>query len=560
MKRRAFMCACLVTLALPAVAAAQNEGSKPPFYEADDVKDQGDTAFSGNITSSTFYFTESGGDPSQAAPGELQLPHNASPTDRLFTELRLKLRADHVQGKKLDFRADLRFRKQIERCEPRIVGNAGQEVPLTDCLPAQSGLLGGDERDVREVYLRYQTGVYGFNLGRQFMTEIAAIKFDGLRIEKANPGTWKYVAFAGLYPQRGSRDVRTDYPLYRLDPADPMSEKSRVLPFVGGIGASYRKPKLYGSIGAAGIMPQGEEYATGLVEPTRILVSSNGYWQQSDKTDIYHYVVIDLDGVAGAGISNVSIGANHRPLTSVNVFARLNRVDTETLNVHAQQRLDILDVDPGSAARIQNNWYVSRVAQESGELGASAAFKQNRFQLTASGELRRRPKITVKPVGPGQAEVVLPLAQALDIHLQVVDRRSFAKFRIGGSVTRTLARGKENLDRAKSTIARIDASRDFKDGKGEFELNLEYMRSDDQNQVDTCPPGQVDFLQCYGTAQAETIGAGGVVFYRPKKNWYAMGMASVATQTLTTSNLMEEKASQPAVLMITAFARLAYRF
>lgn len=551
--------AVAVLVVQPAQGRAQEGESKPPFYEPDPSKDDDKTAFSGNITSSTFYFSESGSEPPVVLAGP-QLPQNASFMDRAFTELRLKLRADHIRGAKLDFHGDLRFRKQLESCDPRLGKDALNNDIVEPCLPVQSGLFGEDERDVRELYLRYSTGDYNINLGRQFMTEIAAIKFDGVRVEQDKKGTWKYFGFAGAYPLRGSRDIRDDYPTYPLNPADPEAGEARLVPVVAGAGGSYRKSSVYGSVGAAAILPRGEEYATGLVEPTRFLVSSNGYWQQSAKTDIYHYVVLDLGGVNGAGISNLSVGANHRPLNGVNVFARVNRVDTETLNVHAQLRLDAVDNSALSAARIQNNWYVSRVAQESGELGASAAFKQNRFQLTASGELRRRPEITVLPVGPDELPVVLPLAQALDIHLQLVDRRSFADFRFAGSITRTLARGDENLDRSKSTIARLEGSRDLRGGKGEFELNLEYVRSDDQNRVDGCQVGQADFLQCFGTASASTIGAGGVVFYRPKKNWYAMGMLSVATQTLTTSDVMEVSASQPAVLMLSAFARLAYRF
>mgnify|MGYP003650629650 CR=1 FL=1 len=276
----------------------------------------------------------------------------------------------------------------------------------------------------------------------------------------------------------------------------------------------------------------------------------------SQATAIYHFIVFDVAGNRDAAVTNISVGASHRPTTATRLFARVNRVDTETLNVNAQQRLDILD--PMASANVQNNWYVARVAQESGEVGGTASFKQNRFALSASGTLRRRPEITL--VQTDETLLLLPLAQALDIQLQLVDRNSYKDFRVGASVTRSSGFGDENLDRSKSTLGSLELSRDLADGKGEFEVNLSYLKSTDQTQQLNCPPGQIDFLQCFGTADSTSLGAGGVVFYRPKRNWFAMGMANVARQKLITANAAAEQIGQPPVLMLTAFVRLGYRF
>jgi hypothetical protein len=539
---------------LSGAASAQEE--KPPFYGNDKESRKGETAFFGSITSSSFYFTESG---RQTLIGMgPNVTENASPTSRLFTELRLKLQADHISGGDLDFKADIRGRKQIDRCEPRVELNMAEP-----CLPSQSGTFGGDERDVKEFHLRYRSDGYDATIGRQFIAELAAIRFDGLRVQQNKSRKMQYFGFAGLYPTRGSRDVLDDYPTVPSDPADPMSAPTRLLPVVAGAGGAYVRERLYGAIGVAGILPRFNEAETGLAERTRLLLSSNGYWQQSDKTDIYHYLVIDAAGSAGAGISNLPLGVNHRATEGVSLFAHLNRVDTETLNVQAQVRLDQVDVM--SVGNIQNNWYVSRVAQESARLGATSAFTENRFQLSAVAGLRRRPEIALRrttdgdPANP-QQDLILPLAQALDITLSFVDRKSYKRFRIGGSVTRSSGYGDENLDRSKSTSGQVTASRDLVQGKGEFELNLNYLKSDDETQADNCGVNVVDPLVCYGTSSSTVYGVGGTVFYRPKQKWYAMAMVSIGQQTLTTVEGANAPVRQPGVTMLTGFARLAYRF
>ncbi len=543
-------------LVCPSIAEAQDDSSKPPFYEADreSKADKKKTGLSGSLTSSSFFFSESGSNDGAAIPIE-----SASPTDRVFTDLRLQLAAKHISGGKFDFKLDFRGRKQIERCKGRIRSDA---LPIGTCEAAQSGTFGGDELHLREAHLRYRMRDYDVKVGRQVVPQVASVRFDGVQVEQHKGKTWKYMGFAGLYPRRGSRDLRTDYNVQNkvMDPTAP----KRLLPVVAGASGSYRRERIYGSIGVAGILPRGDEIATGLAERNRIFLTSNGYWQQSDKTDIYHFIVFDVAGNQDAAVSNLSIGASHRPTTATRLFARINRVDTETLNVHAQQRLDPLD--PMASALVQNNWYVSRVAQESGELGGTASFKQNRFALSASGTLRRRPEIAL--VQTDETILLLPLAQALDIQLQLVDRESYKDFRIGASVTRSAGFGDElvmgedskNLDRSKSTLGSLELSRDLADNKGEFEVNLSYLKSNDQRQQLNCGPGQANFLECFGTSEATSISAGGVIFYRPKRNWFAMGMLNVASQKLVTADAAGTQLPQPSVLMLTAFARLGYRF
>ncbi len=239
-------------------ARAQSE-SKPPFYDADQesAAEKEETGFSGNVTSTSFFFDESA-NPKLDTTGMAVLLDNASPMARVFSDLRLKLRADHISGGKADFVADVRFRKQVERCD-RLVPQLNGD-PINQCLATQSGRLKGEERDIREFYVRYREKDYTLQVGRQFMTEIGAIKFDGARIEKPKNKTLSYLGFAGLYPTRGSRDYRQDYPKVIDNPLDPNSTTTtRLLPVVAGAGASYRRAKLYGAVGVAGILPRGRD-------------------------------------------------------------------------------------------------------------------------------------------------------------------------------------------------------------------------------------------------------------------------------------------------------------
>ncbi len=528
---------------LPAIAKAQETVGAAPFYEVKKASgEEPEASYQGSVTSSIFFFTESGKTNTETVAIE-----SASGVSRIFTDLRLQLRADRLASGKVDVKFDMRGRKQLDRCKSR-VGNGTDQI--TRCEAVQAGTFGGDELDLREAVVRYRGGAYDVMLGRQFIPEIAAITFDGVRADFQKGKTWKYSGFAGLYPTRGSRDLREDY-------AKPGPDAKRVMPIVAGGGASYRRDSVYGSLGLAGILPRGDDLSNGDPEKMRLLLTSSGYWQQSRKTDIYHTAVLDVAGSNGFSLTNISAGVNHRPISAATLFARLNRVDTETLNVHAQQRLDT--VDPQASAPIQNNWYVARVAQESGELGASAAFYQNRFSLSASGTLRRRPKLSLLQTDR-MTNVDIPLAQALDIHLRLVDRKSFKGFRASGSVIRSMGVGKESLDRSKATLVSLELSRDLPGGKGEFEVDLSYLGSSDDGPGSACGTGGTPFSNCFGTSASRTLGLGGLVFYRPKPAWFVMAMANISQQKLETKEPGASAQSQPAVLMLTTFVRLAYRF
>src|SRR5262249_25121727 len=155
-----------------------------------------------------------------------------------------------------------------------------------------------------ELYVSHggeRTDVY---LGRQIVLDLAATKIDGLRLDYASSQTWTYLAFAGLYPTRGSRSLDTDYPKGQ----DAMGKPSgRVLPAAGGAGAAYRTQSAYGALGVVGIAPLSKDRATGTQEQPRVFVTTNGYWRPSSGLDLFHYVVVDFLGAGGAALTNLSL-------------------------------------------------------------------------------------------------------------------------------------------------------------------------------------------------------------------------------------------------------------
>lgn len=541
---RLSLCAVLASVLIPESALAERD-DHPPFYTTAKQNAERGTQYSGSITSSSFYFTESGDD-GKAVDG-VALVTAASPVSRVFTDLRLRLsvRRDANAGN-----VDFRLRLKPDICKKR--------EDETRCPASQSGTFGEHEFDARELYYRHDFKSFSLTAGRQYMLEIAAIKFDGVRVDKAVGTKWKYFGFSGLYPTRGSRNVGDDYGEVPSNADAPDGAQDLVLPLVGGAGASFRGQRAYASVGAAGILPNATDQGTNKKEKLRLLLAFNGHWQASNTADLYGTVVVDATGAAGAGPRNLSLGGNLRPTKGLTLFGQVNLVDTETLNVHAQQRLDNKDLDGTAANQIQNNWSVTRVAQESATAGASMAFARSRFQITATGTFRVRPAISLEDNGGN--EVRLPVAQAADMTLRAVDRRSLGGFRFAAGLTKTIGVGDENLDRSTAIIARVDASREFLDGDGEFELNLSYLKSTDENLEHNCGTDQLDFLACYGSAKVSTLGLGGLVFYRPARQWLTMASVTVANQSLDSSMEDGTRQDQPTILMLTGFLRLAYRF
>lgn len=529
----------LAALGLAPGAAWAQQGEERFFVEKDEPDDaeEDDTLIQGSLTSTTFGYRETA-PVAQPLTGGLVGVENASPIDRVYTDLRGQLDARHLKGSSWDARADARIRV----------------TPQGD-FAVQAGAYGGDEYEVRELYLKRYGQKSDLSFGRQYVLEAAAIKIDGLRIDYDASDRWRYIGFVGLYPDRTSRSVLDDYP--KAAPLVLGGEPgSRILPVAGGAAAAYRYQRYYGSVGATAIMPRGDEQLEGAprAERPRVYFSSSGYYRRTAQLDFYHFVVLDIEGSGGRGLTNLSAGVNYRPNFNLRLNASVHRVDTETLNVQAQTRLE-------EAAPLENtvinNLEVARISSESARVGASAALAEQRFEVSVSGMLRRRPEIQVAraPAEP----IVFPAAQAAEVTLGVVDRRSFKGYRAHGGFTRVFGFGEENLYRSEANILRLGAGKEFKQGLGEYELDLSYLSSTDEGRDVACDV--LNPLTCFGTSKVNTLSIGGTVFYRIKRDWFLIGNASLASQGITTvDTLGMQETSQPRILITSAFFRAAYRF
>ncbi len=493
----------------------------------------------GSLTSTSFVYREVA-PIAPALSGGVEGVENASRITRVFTDMRAQVDGRSLSDGPWDARADARVR-------------------VTTDGTFQSGAYGGREYDVRELYVRRVGEGTDWTAGRQFVLELAATKVDGLRFD-ARRGQWTYLGFAGAYPNRASRSVVDDYP--KAVDAMGMETTTRIIPVAGGLGAAYRFQKAYGAIGAVGILPRAEENLPGgpRQEKPRVFATANGYWRQSPQLDLFHFVVFDIEGSAAKKLTNLTAGANYRPTKALRLSASVNRVDTETLNVIAQTRLE--DPGPSPNAVVQNNIEVSRISQESARVGISAAFAEQRFELSTSGLLRRRPEIQVKqsnfdPANPDENLVIIPAAQAAEITLQAVDRRSLKGHRIGASFTSIFGRGGTNLYRTDANVFRVDAAKEFKGGLGEYQLDLSYILSKDETGGNVCG---LDPLTCFGTSSINTLSLGGTVFYRFKLDWFVIAGASVGSQGITISDPTDGAVPQKRILLTSAFLRAAYRF
>ena len=548
---RALVVALLV--ALPRIAAAQMESSEQDNrFFIDKVEDEGDedsTLWQGSLITTLFVHREAAGISSPYEGGQVG-SENAQPL-RFFSDLRAQLDAHHIGGKAWDMRFDGRAR-YVNTLNTPTDGGAQSD-------PLQSGTFGGNEYELRELYVvrgSLRTDTY---LGRQFILDVGGLKIDGLRIDYAKNRRWTYLGFAGLYPQRGSRSITTDYP--KRVAADLTPTDKRVFPATGGIGAAYRTQKTYGAIGLAGIVPLAYDKETDTMEQPRLFVSSNGYWRQSPKVDLFHYAIVDITGAAGFGVTNLSAGVNYRPQLRLHLDAAVHHVDTETLNVQAQTELDPAD-DRNVPGLIQNNVTVQRISSDSARASASAALGRTmRWEVTTAAAVRQRPEIALTarddngdPIGNPQ---IIPAARSAEIFVQAVDRRLFKGVRAAVGFVRIFALGTQpGANRSTSNIVTASASREIADGKGEWQADLAYLASTDENRS-ACDLTSLN--TCYGSSNVTTITATGTGFYRLKRDWLLVGVVEVAHQSLQVldNGVME---SQPGVLSTTAFARIAYRF
>ncbi len=560
--------AVVATLAVTAPAAAGAQDGERFFRPPPDVgdgerqrergPDEPERPIRGSLTSTTFGAFEAAGEATPVA-GDAA-PHE-SEVARFYTDLHGRMSGDDVVGG-MDLHGDLRL---------RLAGDALGFGGLDGGGRLQSGALGGHEFQIRQLYATRSGGSADYRVGRQVVGELAATRIDGVRMTYDASDHWDYLGFAGLYPARTSRSITSDYPRSREHAQAEAG--APILPITAGGGTAYRYDRVYGSLGLVGIAPLAEDAATGEMETPRVFATSSGYWRQSLSLDLFHHLVVDATGAAGAGIRNLHLGARATPADDLQVTASVTRVDTETLNVIAQRRLRDRVAEEGvDGGLIQNHVEVGRIAQDSARLGVSGAVGEGRFELSTSGTLRRRPDVRLSAIATDDLEdddpeVVIPSAQAADLTFRAVDRRSVLGLRLEASLTEIFGVGANNLNRARSRVVRFTGSRPYAEGRGRFELRASYLNSADEFRGDACfTAGDVltTFDRCYGTTALHSGTFGGVLHYRMNSDWMATGGVELGLQRQTTveddSDAGLQDLQQPGIFLTSGFARIAYRF
>jgi hypothetical protein len=511
--------------------------------KSDTSKTEKGTLVQGSLTSTSFGYHESGGTITPAAAG---VP-SASQLNRLYTDLRLQTDFRHISAGRWDARVDVRG---------RVVGNPGPVTaafaPATNST-VQSGFLGKNELELKELWLLRNGVRSDLFFGRQFIPDLGGIKIDGLRVDYASSTKFTLLGFGGLYPIRGSRSITSDYTRLLSNP-DTTGNRSTAGRFTGagGFGAAYRTLDAYGSFGGVAIAPLSSE-------SPRVFGTSTGYWRYGPTFDFYHLAVIDLIGsnAVNSGLTNLSLGINYKPDQRLRGTLSFHRVDTETLNVQAQAFLQ----NPDTGANIvQNEAFLQRIATNQARASLSAGLGQlQRFEVTAAVSYRRRGEVVLSPpaTAPGAMSTTLPAAQSAELYGAITDRHSIKDLRLGADVSRVFGVGSAAFQRTSSLSLRAFAAHELSNGHGEWEAELAYSNSNDDTAGTTCDPTKI--ISCFGASRSSVLSLGGNLFYRINRDWFAMGSLFL-NRTSVTEVQMAMSVEDPAVTGISGFFRIAYRF
>ena len=543
--------------------ASKNLFLKDRFFvdKVDTKKTAKSTLIQGSLQSSSFLYTESGGDITD--PNGVNLGSSAGKFSRLFTDLRLQTDFRHIKGGRWDARADVRGRL-VNSPEATRTGPA-QAAEAPDPR-VQSGFNGTNEAEIRELWITRGGKRSDLTFGRQFITDLGAVKIDGLRVDYASSERLTLLGFAGLFPLRGSRSITTDYPTLKNNQGE---EVGRIVAS-GGFGGAYRTTNMHGALGAVVIAPAGGE-------APRLFATSNGYLRTARQVDVYHFALLDILGSATdertpGGVSsdtnyrpaltNLSVGANYKPNQRLRLTAAFNRVDTETLSFQANSFLNPIDATAGT--KVQNETFLTRISTNAARVGVSAALGQaQRFEVSTATSVRYRPDVVLTT--PDGTNVPLQAAKGVDVYFAAMDRRSFKDLRLGVDASRSFGIGQVAFQRSEVFTGRVFAARELRDGRGEWEAELGYTQASDKASGIDCltPAGLPDPDRCFGTSQSGTINAAGNFYYRINRDWFALGTAGVMRQSIQRRQLMGTAVmvvDDPPILGITSYVRVAYRF
>lgn len=476
------------------------------------------------LTLSSFLFRELGDDAPPLVENGAPVP-SASPVRRFFGDLRIELAGS---GLALDAR-----------------------VRQTSSQRYQAGASAGGEYDIRTLSFRLGSERTALVLGRQFVDAVGATKIDGIAAIRRVSPTWSATAFAGTYPQLGSRSLDTDYPAVQNPDG---SEGSPLIPVAGGLGASYMRPSVHGDLGVAAVYVAQEVEGATSEEASRVFATTSGYARPARWVDVYHLGMLDLAGQDGLELTNGSLGLNVHPASNLQISASVNHVSTNILQIAARNQL--ADPDPTALGIVQNNIAVIRVSQDLVRAGTSLALADARFEIALSGGLHRRPAVAVELADGGS--VSFPLARSADATLMVLDRRSVAGLRASATASLTFPVGDNQPNRARGAVARLAAERTFADGRGEVEVDVMAQRYEQVSSGGMCT-SSLDVFACYGASKMAAAQAGVLASWQAAREWLVLVDTHVGVQDVESVSI-DQQIIWPRVTSLTVFARAQWRY
>lgn len=470
------------------------------------------------LTLSSFFYRETG----DSAPPLVDMGEpvaSASPVRRYFGDLRVEL----VDG---GFAFDGRVRE-------------------TASGRAQSGATGGGEYELRTLRLRVGSERTTLDVGRQTVDAVAATKIDGLALARRIGATWTATAFGGAMPALGSRSVDTDYDAIVREDG---TRGSPLVPVVGGLGASYRAGTIHGDLGAAVVYALQDVPKAAATDVSRVFVSASGYTRPARWLDVYHFLLADVAGGAGANLTNGTLGVTAHPTPQLQLSAQANHVSTDLYEIAAQNTL--ADPDPSAVGIVQNDIAIVRVSQDQVRGGASLALVRGRFEISGAASLRRRPEAAIARADGGS--VVFPENRSVDVTLGVVDRRSIGGLRVSLTASSYTPLG-EAPNRSRGAYARLAAGRTFARERGEIEVDVAGQRARDLG-GGTCSMS-TDLAACFGHARTTAAQAGLLASWRVGREWLVLADVHGGAREVTSG-----MTAYPTAFTLTAFARLAWRY
>jgi len=522
-----------------------NEFERDRFFvdKVDTTKTQKTTLVQGSLASSSFYYGERGGAYANITSTDPAAKDDSGKFSRMFTELRLQTDFRHISGGHWDARIDARIRAVTDPPDTTYLV-ANNPMAVVTPTHIQSGLNGQNEYDIRELWVVRNGERSDVFIGRQYVPDLGAIKIDGLRVDYASSSKFTLLGFGGLYPERGSRSLSTDYPTLRTNQLDPAG---KLIGALGG-GAAYRTLDAYGAIGAVALVPF-------QAETPRVYVTSNGYWRYGSQLDLYHYAIVDLvnnNFGTGTVLTNLSVGLNYKPSPRLRMTAAFNRVDTETLNVQANAFLSPTDANLGA---VQNETFIQRLSTNLARVGASAGLGQlQRFELSAAATYRYRPNVTLTS-GDGMTKYQLGAGTGVDLYASFTDRHSIKDLRLGVDLSRTFGLSAVAFQRSEVLAIRFSGAHDIANGKGEWEAEVSYATTKDKSAGITC----ADLTTCYGASTGSILSLGGNLYYRINHDWFGLVSLFLSRQGIVHTDGTTQT-TDPTITGLTGFFRIAYRF